>query len=162
MVSDDVDTPAKPERSRQAGLKFDHMGIVVDTTAAGRDHLSPLFGITRWSEEFVDSDIGVYVQFGLDPFGICYELVSPLREDSPVTQALKARDRILNHVAYLVADLDAEAARIRRMRCLPAGPATPAVAYGSKRVQFFITPLYFIIELIEAPNHRHVYFDQPG
>ncbi len=146
----------------QARLKFDHLGIVVATLAAGRDHLSALFGITRWSEEFADPGIGVYVQFGQDASGICYELVSPLREDSPVTRALKLRDRILNHVAYLVADLDAEAARIRRMRCLPAGPATPAVAYGSKRVQFFITPLYFIIELIEAPDHSHIYFDQPG
>ena len=144
----------------EGNLKFDHMGVVVSKIAAGRDHLSLLFGITRWSEEFVDPGIGVYVQFGLDPSGICYELVSPLREDSPVTRALKARDRILNHVAYLVPDLDAEAARIRRMKCLPAGSAMPAVAYAGKRVQFFITPLYFIIELIEAPDHRHVYFDQ--
>ncbi len=140
-------------------MKFDHIGVVVGTMAAGRDHLSLLFGIKRWSAEFADPGIGVYVQFGLDPSGICYELVSPLREDSPVTRALKARDRILNHVAYLVPDLDAEAARIRRMRCLPAGAAMPAVAYGGKRVQFFITPLYFIIELIEAPDHAHRYFE---
>ena len=140
-------------------MKFDHLGVVVGTIAAGRDHLSLLFGITRWSEEFADSGIGVYVQFGLDPSGICYELVSPLREDSPVTRALTARDRILNHVAYMVSDLDAEAARIRRMRCLPAGPAMPAVAYGGKRVQFFVSPLYFIIELIEAQDHTHRYLD---
>jgi methylmalonyl-CoA/ethylmalonyl-CoA epimerase len=146
----------------ESNLKFDHVGVVVGTMDAGRDHLSLLFGITLWSEEFSDQGIGVHVQFGLDPSGICYELVSPLREDSPVTRALKARDRILNHVAYLVPDLDAEAARIRRLRCLPAGPAMPAVAYGGKRVQFFITPLYFIIELIEAPDHTHTYFNITG
>jgi methylmalonyl-CoA/ethylmalonyl-CoA epimerase len=135
------------------------MGVVVGTMDAGREHLSLLFGITRWSEEFSDPGIGVFVQFGLDPSGICYELVSPLREDSPVTRALKARDRILNHVAYLVPDLDSEAVRIRRLRCMPAGPAMAAVAYGGKRVQFFVSPLYFIIELIEAPDHTHQYFE---
>ncbi len=127
--------------------------------SAGRDHLVALLGITRWSEEFVDPGIGVYVQFGLDPSGLCYEIIAPLREDSPVTRALNARDRILNHVAYLVPDLEAEAARIRQLRCMPAGPAMPAVAYGGRRVQFFVSPLYFIIELIEAPDHAHRYVD---
>ena len=129
--------------------------------AAGRDHLSALFGIARWSEEFADPGIGVFVQFGRDPSGICYEIVAPLREDSPVTRALNARDRILNHVAYLVPDLDAEAARVREIRCMPAGPAMPALAYGGRRVQFFVSPLYFIIELIEAPGHAHRYLDAP-
>ncbi len=41
---------------------------------------------------------------------------------------------------------------------MPTGPATQAVAYGGHRVQFLITPLAFIIELIEAPNHTHEYF----
>ena len=140
-------------------MKFDHAGVVVGQMAAGRDHLSALLGITQWSEEFADPGIGVYVQFGLDPSGMCFELVAPLRDDSPVSRALAVRDRILNHVAYLVPDLEAETARIRRLRCLPAGPAMPAVAYGGKRVQFFVSPLYFIIELIEAPDHAHRYFE---
>lgn len=140
-------------------MKFDHVGVVVSAMSAGRDHLVALLGITRWSEEFVDPGIGVYVQFGLDPSGLCYEIIAPLREDSPVTRALNARDRILNHVAYLVPDLEAEAARIRQLRCMPAGPAMPAVAYGGRRVQFFVSPLYFIIELIEAPDHAHRYVD---
>ena len=138
-------------------MKFDHVGLVVSAMSIGRDQLSALFGITRWSEEFADPGIGVYVQFGLDPSGLCYEIIAPLREDSPVSRAVNTRDRILNHVAYLVPDLDAEAARIRRLRCLPAGPAMPAVAYDGKRVQFFVSPLYFIIELIEAPEHTHRY-----
>lgn len=140
-------------------MKFDHAGLVVAKMASGRDHLSALFSITRWSEEFADHGIGVYVQFGLDPSGMCYELVAPLRDDSPVSRALASRDRILNHVAYLVPDLEAETARIRRLRCLPAGPAMPAVAYGGRRVQFFVSPLAFIIELIEAPDHIHGYLD---
>ena len=140
-------------------MKFDHVGVVVSAMSAGRDHLSALLGVTRWSEEFADPGIGVYVQFGLDPSGLCYEIVAPLREESPVTRALNQRDRILNHVAYLVSDLEAEAARIRQLRCMPAGPAMPAVAYGGSRVQFFVSPLYFIIELIEAPHHTHQYIE---
>jgi methylmalonyl-CoA/ethylmalonyl-CoA epimerase len=139
-------------------MKFDHVGIVVPSMAVGRNHLSRLLEISRWSVELADPIIGVYVQFGLDPSGICYETIAPLREDSPVSRALKARDRILNHVAYLTPDLDREAARLIEGRCIPAGPAMPAVAYSGKRVQFFVSPLYFIIELIEAPDYAHEYF----
>ncbi len=143
-------------------MKFDHIGIVAPTLAAGRDHLSFLLPIKSWSEAFADPTIDVYVQFGLHSSGICYEIVAPLSEASPVTRALKARDSILNHIAYLVPDLAMEAARLRRARCLPVSPVSPALAYGGKKVQFFMCRLYFIIELIEAPDHKHVYSQQSG
>ena len=106
---------------------------------------------------FEDPGIGVYVLFGKDQSGVCYELISPLGENSPIRQALSTGARILNHVAYLTDDLDMEAERFRNGGCIAAGPATPAVAYGGAPVQFFVTPLRFIIELIGAPGHNHAY-----
>jgi methylmalonyl-CoA/ethylmalonyl-CoA epimerase len=136
-------------------MKFDHIGLVVPKLARGRDHLSNLLQIGTWTVEFEDPINGVSVQFGADDSGVCYEIIAPLGEDSPVARALKFGDRILNHVAYLVPDLEIAVERLGKDRCYPTGPSNPAIAYGGRRIQFFVSPLRFIIELIEAVDHRH-------
>lgn len=138
-------------------LRFDHIGLVVGDMAEGRRSLEEMFGLDRWTEVFEDPGIGVYVQFGRTEEGPCYELIAPLGEASPVTTALKRGVNILNHVAYLTADLDGEARRLQERGSMMAGPAKPAVAYGGARVQFWITPQRFMVELIEAPGHEHAY-----
>lgn len=136
---------------------FDHIGIVVPTLKVGRDYMSSWIGIVEWTEEFEDQGIKVFVQFGRDSSGICYELVAPLGEGSPVAKALSDRINILNHVAYVVSDLNTEASRLRTLGAVPTGEAQPAKAYGGRNIQFFYTPLRFLIELIEAPDHQHTY-----
>lgn len=138
-------------------MKFDHIGIVVDNIAAGAEVLRDIFGIDQWSAVFEDHCIGVAVQFGCDPSGICYELVAPLRDDSPVSRALAEGMNIINHVAYLVTDLDSEARRLRKLGFFPASRPTPALAYDGARIQFFVSEMRMIIELIEAINHCHAY-----
>ncbi len=138
-------------------LKFDHIGLVVGDMAEGRAFLESMFGLDRWTEVFEDPGIGVYVQFGSSEEGPCYELIAPLGDASPVTTALKRGINILNHVAYLTDDLDREAKRLEEKGSMMTGPAKPAVAYGGARVQFWITPQRFMVELIEAPGHEHRY-----
>jgi methylmalonyl-CoA/ethylmalonyl-CoA epimerase len=138
-------------------MKFDHVGVVVRRLDIGRAHLSEVFSIEAWTDEFEDPINGVSVQFGRDPSGLCYEIIAPLGAESPVSAALKTGSRILNHVAYLVPDLNAAADRLGEARCDPTGEPKPAVAYGGRPIQFFISPLKIIIELIEAPNHTHAY-----
>lgn len=141
-------------------MRFDHVGVVARKIETGRRHFESLFGISKWTNVFEDSVNGVYVQFGIDASNICYELIAPWGEDSPVNPALKTGRRILNHVAYLVTDLDARADHFISLGCTPAAEPKPAVAYNGRRIQFFITPMNFIVELIEAPDHRHSYL--PG
>ena len=145
-------------------MRFDHIGIVARTLVDGRNQLGPLFGIAEWTREFLDPLIKVYVQFGRDPSGVCYEIIAPLGDDSPVLRTLRKMDRILNHVAYLVPDLDATGAKLRTLNSVQASEITPAVAYGGARVQFFMTATGFLVELIEDPGHEHSYFsaDSPG
>ena len=73
----------------------------------------------------------------------------------PGPRRLGARARILNHVAYQVTDLAAAAAHLQKEGCARTGDPKPAIAYGGCRIQFFVTPMRFIVELIEAPDHRH-------
>lgn len=139
-------------------LQFDHLGVVVSDIAAGREHFQSIFGVQSWTKTFADPVNRVSVQFGLDPGGLCYELISPLGPDSPVTRALKARNPILNHIAYLTPDLKEAEGELRKKRFLPTGPANPAVAYGGARIQFFMSPLSFVVELIKSFGHRHDFF----
>jgi len=136
-------------------MKFDHIGLVVEDMASGRQLLDELFGRQRWTQVFEDPGIGVFVQFGVAEDGPCYELIAPLGPDSPVSSALRSGKNILNHVAYLVDDLDAAATTFETAGCRPVIVPKPAVAYNGCRVQFFQSPLRFLIELIEAPGHRH-------
>jgi methylmalonyl-CoA/ethylmalonyl-CoA epimerase len=136
-------------------MKFDHIGIVVEDITGGRRVMQSLFGIERWTEVFTDPGIGVYVQFGIGADGPCYELIAPLRDQCPITNALRTGKGILNHVAYIVPDIASTAARLRDQGCFPVAEAQAAVAYGGRLVQFFQSPLRFIIELIEAPEHSH-------
>ncbi|HEX4032107.1 MAG TPA: VOC family protein [Terracidiphilus sp.] len=142
-------------------MKFDHIGIVAESLELGRKGLRDCFLIQEWGAEFSDSVNGVYVQFGRDAVGVCYEIIAPLCENSPVQSALYGKCNILNHVAYLVKDLAAEQARLRAVGVRPVAPAKPAVAYGGKRIQFFVSPMCFILELIEAYDHEHS-FSLPG
>jgi len=140
-------------------MKFDHMGVITATLAEGRREMIACLGIREWTQEFTDTVNQVHVQFGRDASGICYELLAPLHEQSPIANALRKRSNILNHVAYLVSDLAAEAERLQSAGAVPTGEPKPAIAYQNRRIQFFLTPLRFIVELIEAPEHQHVYVD---
>jgi len=144
-----------------AGLRFDHIGVAVAEIEAGRKFFEDALGIARWTEIFADPGLGVSVQFGLGEDGPCYELIAPLGENSPVATALRGGQRVLNHVAYLTADLEAEGRRLAGQGCCAAGPAHPAVAYAGRRVQFWVSPLRFMVELIEAGEHEHSYLG-PG
>ncbi len=130
-------------------MKFDHVGLFVADLEIGRQKLSALLPITHESTPIDDPVIKVRVQFCTDSSGIRYELVAPFGEGNPVSLSLENGKAILNHVAYVVTDLKAETIRLRKEGAFPLGPAKPAIAFDGRLVMFFLTPLRFIIELIE-------------
>ncbi len=143
-------------------LEFDHIGLIVGELAAGRAFLQHALGLTCWTDSIDDPGIKVRVQFGSAPGSpIVYELVAPLGEDSPVAGALRNSKSILNHMAYRTPDLRQSAAHLRGMGCFPAGDPQPAVAYSGCLIQFWVSPLRFLIELIEKPGHRHRFSGSP-
>lgn len=138
-------------------LIFDHVGLVVASLEEGRAHLAATLGMSRWASAVDDFGIGVSVQFGVGDTGPAIELIAPLGEGSPVAEALRRGQRLLNHIAYLTPDLQLSAAHFMDQGCVPTGQPQAAVAYGGRPVQFFVSPLRFIVELIEAPGHQHAY-----
>lgn len=136
---------------------FDHIGVVVADLAKGRAHFVAMLGVSFWTEPLTDPTNGVHLTFGRDPTGVVYELLAPINATSPVYSAMRARTNILNHTAYRVPDLEAAAAHLRDARCAPTGHPSPAIAFGGARIQFFVTPIASIIEIIEAPLFEHAF-----
>jgi methylmalonyl-CoA/ethylmalonyl-CoA epimerase len=138
-------------------MKLDHIGIVVADLDRGRRALSDALGLSCWTAEFADPINDVFVQFGRDPSGVCYEIIAPLSANSPVSRAARTGRDITNHVAYLVSDLAKEAARLEDLRFRPIGPPRQAIAYRFAKVQFFVSPILSIVELVESEDHQHKY-----
>lgn len=136
-------------------MQFDHLGLVVSSLDKGRESLATALAIREWTAVFHDPVNGVVLQFGRDPAGVVYEILEPLDESSPVYNALATGKGILNHVAYRVMDLSSSARLMRQAGCAPTSEPKPAVAYAGQKIQFFITPVRLIIELIEAPEFAH-------
>jgi len=132
-------------------VRFHHIGLFVPDLAGGRQSLSALLPVRDWEAEIDDPGLRVRVQFGLDAAGVRYELVAPLGEKNPVEGALRTGRNILNHVAYCVDDIAAERGRLEAEGCFSMTEPHPAVAFGGRPVMFLMTPLRFILELIEEP-----------
>lgn len=141
-------------------MAFDHLGVLVPDLAHGRSILSRALGIRHWTVEFDDPVNDVFVQFGRCASGMCYEAVAPRSVDSPVRNALKRRINVFNHIAYRVVDLATEAKRLQQAGFTAIAGARPAVAYDGHPIQFFINADMFLLELIEAAEHRHLYVEQ--
>jgi methylmalonyl-CoA/ethylmalonyl-CoA epimerase len=140
-------------RSSPKGLpamEFDHLGVFVKTLEQGRAVLEALVPIALVSDAVHDPLLKVSVQFLCDTSGIRYEIVAPNGQGNPVDAVLSEQRGMLNHVAYRVKDFDAQVARLREAGCMPLGEPRPAVAFGGRRVVFFLSPLRMILELIEA------------
>ncbi len=143
-------------------LRFDHIGVVVKYLAIGREFFQAALPISDWTEAIDDPGIGVSVQFALERSCLCYELIAPLGERSPIAGPLASGRNVLNHVAYRTADLAQAGRHLESLGCHATGIAHPAVAYEGHLVQFFVSPLRFIIELIESPVHEHAWVTRPS
>ena len=130
-------------------MTFDHIGVFVKTLESGRGYLGNILYISNWTIPVDDPIQRVSVQFGTDISGIRYELVAPFGENNPVDSLLKQAKNILNHVAYLVDNIESEIVRFQNEGCVLISPPSQAIAFGNKRVAFLYTPLRIIIELIE-------------
>ena len=137
-------------------MKFDHIGITTHTLAAGRTLLAAV-GIEIWTEAFEDHVNDVWVQFGKDDMGVCFELVAPLSKQSPVLSVLSKKINVINHIAYLVDNIAAQAVVLGIAGFVEVSTAKPAIAYANQKIQFFVSSSRMLVELIEAPHHQHNY-----
>lgn len=130
-------------------MKFDHLGIAVETLEAGREVLGRSLGVRQWTDMAIDPVQNVHYQFGLDPSGVRYELLAPASDTSPIWRAVRTKTRTLNHVAYRVPHLAAAVADLAAQHWTAVSAVTPAPAFDGANIQFWLNPLGFVVELIE-------------
>jgi methylmalonyl-CoA/ethylmalonyl-CoA epimerase len=138
-------------------MHFDHIGIVVADLSLGRSILEVGYGVNFWTDEYSDAINDVRVQFGKDAMDICYELIAPLSSNSPVMRAQRQGTNITNHLAFKVPSLPGQREKLILHGFHPLADPKPAVAYGGAQIQFFLSPINSLIELVEAPGHSHSY-----
>ena len=136
-------------------LTFDHIGILVKDIGAATDEFGGAIDAVAATARFDDHGLTVSVRFLRDRGGMVYELIAPLGESSVVSSALRKNANIINQLAYKTSSLSADAALLKVKGYMPLGPAKPALAFGGGHVQFMMSPMGFIVELIEAPAHSH-------
>ena len=139
-------------------MKFDHLGVVVPSLELGRDHFFKIYNIKEFTDEFTDELNGVYVQFCRDDKGVCFELVAPINDQSPICNALTKKVNTLNHIAYLVEDIDKQFSKALNDEFIVLGMPQKAIAYNMKKIQFFYSEKFgYCLELIESSRHAHVF-----
>ncbi len=131
-------------------MKFHHIGIFCNTINEGKKNILNLLKPKKISKITYDKNLGVKVLFITDKDNIIYEIVAPYGKKNPVSKILKQKKNILNHIAYEVKNFDNVILKLRSKGFAPLGRAQPALAFKNMRVCFFLTPLNFIIEVIES------------
>ena len=136
--------------SDQPDMRLHHTGIIVADFVRGAKVLTGVMGCRPTTAIIEDPGQRVAVQFFVDNLGNCFELIVPLAHDSPVSLLLFQKRNLLNHVAFKVPDFPQAVETLRIQGCMPVGPAAPATAFGGNQIQFFLTPLSIVLELIES------------
>ena len=91
--------------------KIEHIGIAVKDLAASNAVFEKLFGAPPYKQESVDSE-GVNTSFfASGPNKI--ELLEATHPDSPIAKFIEKKGEGIHHIAFDVADIKAEVARLQ-------------------------------------------------
>ena len=131
-------------------MKLDHLGLVVENIQKYfNEFLMPVLGIKELSGVYTDHNQLSKVAFVKTANECRIELIEPLNESSPVSQVLKKRKGSLHHMCFIADDFDSDVKRMQDNKCLMISPPKTAVAFDNRRVVFFFTPTYEVIEIVE-------------
>lgn len=92
-------------------IRIEHIGIAVKDLAAAEDLYAKLLGVASYKREGVESEGVITSFFQTGPNKI--ELLESTRPDGPIAKAIGKRGEGIHHIAFEVADIRAEMARLR-------------------------------------------------
>jgi methylmalonyl-CoA/ethylmalonyl-CoA epimerase len=92
-------------------LRIEHIGIAVKDLHAAEELYTRLLGTAPYKREAVESEGVITAFFRTGPNKI--ELLESTRPDGPIAKAIEKRGEGIHHIAFEVADIRAEMARLR-------------------------------------------------
>ena len=133
---------------KKNNLIFNHIGIFVKNIKSSEKYINVFIEKKKSSKIILDKQLGIKAKLYYDKKKICYELVEPYGKNNPVSGFLKRGTNILNHVAYTSNLLDETLHELRTNKFMQISEINYSKLFKS-RIVFFISPLNYIIEIIE-------------
>ena len=134
-------------------MKLSHVGIIVKDIREGIKNHEDLYGYKQLSEIVEDPTQKVHVVLmghsKDDP--VTLELISPMSEDSPVTELLKKRQAIY-HLCYEVPDIEEARDKARKNGAIVISKPVEAPLFGDRKICFLYTKDHYVIELVQAED----------
>ena len=128
-------------------MKFHHVGITVEDIDSG---------LQMWKEIFIDVLEQLSVKKCFDPLQeieLCLFEVGNLKIELVSGEKVKnflRRGTKIYHICFEVDNLERKIENLINKGCILVSPPKPAVLFEGRRVAFLITPMGFLIELLEA------------
>jgi methylmalonyl-CoA/ethylmalonyl-CoA epimerase len=131
-------------------MRLHHIGYLTKDMTGAVSRFEERFGYRPVSEVIHDPLQTAWVRFLHLPGADHYlELVSPAGEGSKLAAAA-AKGVTLHHLCYEVDNIEAAADRLRERQLLMVGTIAPAVAFGGRRIAWFMDADRLLCELVEA------------
>ncbi len=131
-------------------MEFDHVGIAVKNIEEYfQSMLNSVLGMDKLSEIIIDPIQNCKIAFATSSNGVRLELIEPLNEESPVNQILQKKKGGLYHMCFVANHFDEDVKHCLANKFIALSKPQPAIAFNNRRVIFFSTPTFEIIELLE-------------
>ena len=132
-------------------FQLHHIGLLVRSIEAATDLQVSRFGYRIESEIILDPIQTARVRFlRLANATQWLELVSPEDEHSKLSNTLTKHGEGIHHLCYEVPGIEEACEHLRQSRQMLLSVPTPAVAFGGRRIAWFMDRSGFLTELLEA------------
>lgn len=132
-------------------FQLHHIGMLVKSIESSARQQVERYGYRIESQIILDPVQTAHVQFLRLPGGAHWlELVSPVDDQSKLQNALAKKGEGLHHLCFEVPDLPAACEHLRAGRQFMLSGPTPAVAFGGRRIAWFMDRAGFLTELVES------------
>lgn len=92
-------------------IRIEHIGIAVSDLEKAESVYERLLGVAGYKREEVESEAVITSFFKAGPNKV--ELLQSTRPDGPIAKAIEKRGEGIHHIAFEVADIHAEMARLK-------------------------------------------------
>lgn len=131
-------------------MKLSHIGILVKDIEQSIKNHETLFGYKQLGPIIDDSiqKVRVVLMGTSDEDPVKIELISPLTEDSPITNLLEKRQS-LYHLCYEVQDIEEAMKKARKNGVVIISKPVEAPLFDNHKICFLFTKDHYVIELVE-------------
>ena len=134
-------------------MKLSHIGIIVKDIEDGIRNHEALFGYKQLGDIIDDTKVRVVLMGHSEEDPVKIELISPLGEDSPVTDLLKKRQS-LYHLCYEVPDIEEAKKEARKNGAIVISKPVEAPLFDGRKICFLFTKDHYVIEFVEGDYHH--------